>query len=240
MSAPIAALEAVEAGYGAARVLFGLDLSIGAAEVVTLIGRNGMGKTTAIRTLFGLLPVTGGRVVVRGRDMTGARPHRIARLGLGLVPEGRQIFPRLTVEENLLATAAAGTAAKGDRPPWGLDRVNRLFPRLSERRRNFGTELSGGEQQMLAIGRALMTNPELIVLDEATEGLAPVLRDEIWAAIATLKREGHAILIVDKNLDALMRLADRHVVIERGRVAWTGTTAALRAERAAVERFVEV
>ncbi len=232
---PIVALDAVDAGYGEARVLFGLSLAVHTGEVVTLMGRNGMGKSTTIRTLFGLVKPTAGRLLLRGRDRTGAAPHAIAREGLGLVPEGRQIFTRLTVDENLVATAST---ARGS--AWGIDAVHRLFPRLAERRRNMGDELSGGEQQMLAIGRALMTNPDLLVLDEATEGLAPVLRDEIWAALAKLKREGLAILVVDKHLEASMRLSDRHVVMEKGRIVWQGASADLATDRSLAARHLEL
>ena len=232
---PIAALDGVDAGYGEARVLFGLSLEIRAGEVVTLMGRNGMGKTTTIRSLFGLLTPTAGRLLIRGRDLTGAAPHTVARQGLGLVPEGRQIFTRLSVDENLIATAS--TARGG---AWTLEAVHRLFPRLAERRRNMGDELSGGEQQMLAIGRALMTNPDLLVLDEATEGLAPVLRDEIWAALARLKREGLAILVVDKHLEASMRLSDRHVVMEKGRIVWQGASSDLARDRSLATRHLEL
>ena len=231
----LAALESVDAGYGEARVLFGLSLAIHAGEVVTLMGRNGMGKSTTIRTFFGLVRPTAGRVVIDGRDMTGRPPHAIARLGLGLVPEGRQIFPRLSVDENLVATASTALGRR-----WTLDAVHRLFPRLAERRRNLGDELSGGEQQMLAIGRALMTNPRLLVLDEATEGLAPVLRDEIWAALTVLKGEGLAILVVDKHLEASMRLSDRHVVMEKGRIVWTGASTALAEDRTLATRHLEL
>ena len=228
-------LEGVHAGYGEARVVFDLDLEIAAGETVTLMGRNGMGKTTTIRTLFGLVRPTAGRILVRGRDMTAAPPHARAREGLGLVPEGRQIFPRLTVDENLVATASTRRGAA-----WTIDRVHGLFPRLSERRRNLGDALSGGEQQMLAIGRALMTNPDLLVLDEATEGLAPVLRDEIWAALGALKGEGLAILLVDKHLEASIRLSDRHVVMEKGRIAWAGPSRALAADRSLATRHLEL
>lgn len=229
----LARLEAIDAGYGEGQVLFQLDLAIAAGEMVTLMGRNGMGKTTAIRTLFGIVAPMAGRVLIGGRDMTRAAPHARARAGLGLVPEGRQIFPRLSVEENLVATASTiGGCA------WTLPAVYNLFPRLQERRRNLGDELSGGEHQMLAIGRALMTNPALLVLDEATEGLAPVLRDEIWAALAVLKREGLAILVVDKHLAASMRLSDRHVVMEKGRVAWTGASRDLEADATLATRHL--
>nr|WP_188583321.1 ABC transporter ATP-binding protein [Azorhizobium oxalatiphilum] len=229
------ALEGVEAGYGPAQVLFGVSFAVNAGEVVTLMGRNGMGKSTTLRTLFGLLPARAGRILINGADLTGAPPHRIASAGLGYVPEGRQIFPRLTVEENLVATASPGRGHG-----WTLARVYALFPRLEERRRNMGPELSGGEQQMLAIGRALMTNPDLLVLDEATEGLAPVIRADIWTALAALRAEGLAILVVDKNLEALLRLADRHVVMEAGRVTWTGSTAEVQADPSLITRYLEV
>jgi branched-chain amino acid transport system ATP-binding protein len=221
------AVHDLSAGYGHSQVLSGIALSIGAGEVVTLLGRNGMGKTTTVRAIMGLLPAAGGallggRIAFEGTDLAGQPPHRVAQRGIGLVPEGRQVFPTLTVEENLTATARG--AAR-----WTLPAVYALFPRLRERRRNMGAQLSGGEQQMLAIGRALMTNPRLLILDEATEGLAPLIRAEIWAVLARLKAEGLAILLIDKNLAAVMRLADRHVVIEKGRVAWTGSTEALAA-----------
>jgi branched-chain amino acid transport system ATP-binding protein len=229
-------VEGLQAGYGAARVLFDIGFEVGAGEVVTLIGRNGMGKTTTVRAVMGLLPPRGGSVRFEGRVLTGAQPHRIAKAGIGLVPEGRQIFPTLTVEENLIATAADRHASG----KWTLPKVYDLFPRLRERRGNLGTQLSGGEQQMLAIGRALMTNPRLVILDEATEGLAPLVREVIWDALSRLKAEGHAILVIDKNIDALARLADRHVVIEKGRVVWSGTSAQLRADPAVKERFLHV
>lgn len=240
MTERLLTLDMIHAGYGAARVLFGVSLTIDAGEVVTLLGRNGMGKTTTIRAMFGLVTVTSGRVLLGDRDVTRAAPFLRARAGLGLVPEGRQVFPRLSVEENLIATARDRQAADTRQSSWTLERVYRLFPRLAERRRNMGNELSGGEQQMLAIGRALMTNPRLIVLDEATEGLAPVVRQEIWSAIRALKADGHAILIVDKNIEALLGFADRHIVIERGEVAWVGTTADLRADRESVQRYLAV
>jgi branched-chain amino acid transport system ATP-binding protein len=216
-------VEKLAAGYGAAQVLFDVSFAVGAGEVVTLLGRNGMGKTTTIRTLMGLLAPLGGRAAFDGQAILGLPPHRIAQMGLGLVPEGRQVFPTLTAEENLIATAAT----RFGRARWSLERVYGLFPKLAERRANMGNQLSGGEQQMLAIGRALMTNPKLLILDEATEGLAPLIRAEIWACLAALKREGQAILIVDKHLDALVTLADHHVVIEKGRVVWTGDSPAL-------------
>jgi branched-chain amino acid transport system ATP-binding protein len=225
-------LANLSAGYGASQVLFDISLEIGPGEVVTLLGRNGMGKTSTIRALMGLLPSVGGRIwggeVRLDGDLVAGQPaHRIARRGLGLVPEGRQVFPTLTVEENLVATAAnRGGAAV---PRWTLERVYDFFPRLRERRSNLGSRLSGGEQQMVAIGRALMTNPRLLILDEATEGLAPLIRAEIWSVLAKLKAEGQAILLIDKNLGAVLRLADRHTVIEKGRTVWTGTSAELQA-----------
>ena len=225
-------VEGLSAGYGGARALFGLGFRVSAGEVVTLLGRNGMGKTTAVRAVMGLLPsvggrLLGGRIAVDGAPVAGLPPHRVAQRGLGLVPEGRQVFPNLTVEENLTATAANRSGAAA--PRWTLTEVYALFPRLKERRGSAGAKLSGGEQQMLAIGRALMTNPRLLILDEATEGLAPLIRAEIWAVLAKLKTEGQAILLIDKNLAAVLRLADRHVVIERGRAVWTGTSAELEA-----------
>ncbi|MGR3459051.1 MAG: ABC transporter ATP-binding protein [Pseudooceanicola nanhaiensis] len=225
-------VSGLEAAYGESRILFGIDLNVGQGEVVTLLGRNGMGKTTTVKSIFGLLRPRGGCVKVDGQDLTGAEPHRLALAGLGLVPEGRQVFPTLTVEENLRATARPGK--------WTLKRIYDLFPRLEERRRNMGTQLSGGEQQMLAIGRALMTNPRLMVLDEATEGLAPLIRADIWACLARLKAEGEAILVIDKNVDALTKFADRHVVIEKGRVVWTGTTQEILATPEVKDRFLHV
>jgi branched-chain amino acid transport system ATP-binding protein len=213
-------LEALRASYGAAPALFGVDLEVAAGEVVALMGRNGMGKTTTVRAIFGLVTLDAGRVWFEGRDISGAPPYVRARRGLGLAPEGRQIFPTLTVEENLLAAAVASG-------PWSLNAVYGLFPRLSERRRHFGDQLSGGEQQMLAIGRALVTNPKLVVLDEATEGLAPLIRAEIWSCLAELKRQGQSILVIDKNLRALATLADRGFVIEKGRIVWCGDGARL-------------
>ena len=219
-------LEGVVAGYGESQVLNGIGFGVGAAQVVTLLGRNGMGKTTTVRAIMGLIRPSAGHIHFDGQEITGAAPYRIAQRGIGLVPEGRQIFPTLTVEENLVATAAnrAGGTAR-----WDLPAIYALFPRLAERRRQSGAKLSGGEQQMLAIGRALMTNPRLLVLDEATEGLAPLIRAEIWQVMAKLRAEGQAILLIDKNLAAVMRLADWHVVIEKGRVVWQGDSAALAA-----------
>lgn len=214
-------VEGLEAAYGESRILFGVDFNVNAGEVVTLMGRNGMGKTTTINTLFGLLRPRAGSIRIDGVEFAGAAPHRIATAGLGLAPEGRQIFPTLTVQENLVATARSPGAAGGK---WTLERIYQLFPRLAERRRNMGDQLSGGEQQMLAIGRALMTNPRLLVLDEATEGLAPLVREDIWSCLRHLKEEGEAILVIDKNVDALTRFADRHMVMEKGRIVWRGDT----------------
>jgi branched-chain amino acid transport system ATP-binding protein len=228
-------VQNLAAGYGPARVLFDVSFAVGAGEVVTLLGRNGMGKTTTIRTLMGLLPARGGMADFDGEGLLGRPSYRIAQRGLGLVPEGRQIFPTLSVQENLVATAAArhGTTQ------WTLPRIYELFPRLAERRTNMGNQLSGGEQQMLAIGRALMTNPKLLILDEATEGLAPLIRAEIWACLGRLKREGQAILLVDKHLDALAKIADRHVVIEKGHTVWTGTSAELRADASIKTKYLQ-
>ncbi|MBB4287167.1 ABC transporter ATP-binding protein [Roseospira goensis] len=229
MTAPLLALEGVAAAYGRTPVLFGVDLTVPAGEVVALMGRNGMGKTTTVRTIMGLMPATAGRVVWRGRDLAGLAPHRIAHLGLGLVPEGRRVFPTLTVRETLVATARPPAPGSATGEPWTLDRVHGLFPRLAERADSLGGQLSGGEQQMLAIGRALMTNPALLILDEATEGLAPVIRDQIWAVLGRLKAEGLSILVIDKTVSALARVADRMAILEKGRVVWTGTPAALLA-----------
>jgi branched-chain amino acid transport system ATP-binding protein len=225
-------LDRLQAGYGGSQVLFDVSLDVGPGEVVTLLGRNGMGKTTTIRAIMGLLPTAGGRiwggeVRLDGAVVSGQPPHLIAQRGLGLVPEGRQVFPTLTVEENLLATAA--NRSGGGAPRWTLDAVYAFFPRLKERRGNAGGKLSGGEQQMVAIGRALMTNPRLLILDEATEGLAPLIRAEIWSVLAKLKAEGQAILLIDKNLAAVLKLADRHSLIEKGRIVWSGTSAELEA-----------
>jgi branched-chain amino acid transport system ATP-binding protein len=226
----------LSAFYGPAQALFNITFSVNAGEVVTLIGRNGMGKTTTISTLMGIVQARSGSATFDGQSLTGLPSYRIAQAGLGLVPEGRQIFPTLSVEENLVATAAA----RFETARWTLDRIYEFFPRLEERRRNMGNQLSGGEQQMLAIGRALMTNPKLLILDEATEGLAPIIRSEIWACLAKLKGEGQAILLVDKHLDAIKKLADRHVVIEKGNVVWTGTTAELAADPTVRQRYLQV
>ena len=229
-------IEGLEAGYGEAQVLFGIDLDIAAGEVLALLGRNGMGKTTTIKSIFGLLPTRAGRIVFEGHDLTGNPPYAIARHGLGLVPEGRHVFPTLTVEENLVATAASRFGAA----KWTLDTVYLFLPRLAERRRNLGSQLSGGEQQMLAIGRALMTNPKILVLDEATEGLAPLIRTEIWACLARLKADGEAILVIDKSIGALLRLADHLAVVEKGRIVWRGNSDGLRADPSIADRYLHV
>ncbi|MEL6872758.1 MAG: ABC transporter ATP-binding protein [Pseudomonadota bacterium] len=216
-------LSDVEAGYGAAKVLHGVSFEIGQGEAVALMGRNGMGKTTTVRTIFGLLPVMGGDIVLEEASLTALRPPQIAKRGLALVPEGRRIFPNLTAEENLQAGATAGS-------PWSVERVMTLFPALEKRRSAMGNLLSGGEQQMLAIGRALMTGPRLIVLDEATEGLAPVIRDQIWETLQALKAEGLAILIIDKNLAQMQRFVDRFHVLEKGTIRWFGDAEAVTRE----------
>ncbi|WP_162060669.1 ABC transporter ATP-binding protein [Undibacterium sp. KW1] len=232
-------IENVVASYGHAQALFGVTLDVREGEVVTLLGRNGMGRSTTIKCLFGLLPIQKGNICFAGTDLQSSASHVIARLGLGLVPEGRQIFPNLTVEENLVATAR--TSKKNTRSsPWTLNRVYEFFPRLKERRSNQGWQLSGGEQQMLAIGRALMTNPRLLVLDEATEGLSPLIRQEIWAALKILKNEGLSQIVIDKNIKSLLNLADRHFVMEKGRIVWTGTSANLSNESDIIHRYLGV
>jgi branched-chain amino acid transport system ATP-binding protein len=226
----------LETSYGRSQVLFKISIDIGASQVVSLLGRNGMGKTTTVRSIMGLLRPRGGEVRFDGVAVTGLAPYRIAQTGIGLVPEGRQIFPTLTVEENLVATASARTGTRR----WTLDTVYDLFPRLKERRSNLGTQLSGGEQQMLAIGRALMTNPKLLILDEATEGLAPLIRAEIWACLKRLKGERQSILVIDKNIGALASFADRHVIIEKGRSVWTGTSDELMTDTRLKDRYLHV
>jgi branched-chain amino acid transport system ATP-binding protein len=228
-------VEGLKTSYGQSQVLFGIDLEVRRGEVVTLLGRNGMGKTTTIRSIMGMTAPQAGRIVFEGRELRGLSSFRIAKLGLGLVPEGRGIFPSLTVWENLTATASPGPSGM---PRWTTDAVIELFPWVRERRYQMGGQLSGGEQQMLAIARALMTNPELLILDEATEGLAPIIRGEIWKVLRKLKRGGQSILLVDKNLKVLARLADRHYVLERGRVRWSGDSRALGKDYEAIRRVV--
>jgi branched-chain amino acid transport system ATP-binding protein len=222
MSAPLLAISGLESGEG---------------EVVSLMGRNGMGKTTTVRALMGLLPATAGEIRFDGLQLAGTPPFRRAQAGIGLVPEGRQIFPTLTVEENLSATAAQ---RPGKAPQWDLARIYDFLPRLAERRHHFGDQISGGEQQMLAIGRALMTNPRLLVLDEATEGLAPLIRREIWDRLAALKRDGLSILVIDRTVEALLDLCDRHLVLEKGRVVWQGTSKELAADPTVRDRYLSV
>jgi branched-chain amino acid transport system ATP-binding protein len=232
-------IDGLEASYGHAQALFGVSLALEAGQVVTLLGRNGMGRSTTIKCLFGLLSPKAGSMVFGGQSLARMASHDIARLGLGLVPEGRQVFHNLTVEENLVATARAPRS--GNRlEPWTLERVYHFFPRLQERRTNLGWQLSGGEQQMLAIGRALMTNPRLLVLDEATEGLAPIIRTEIWGVLAALKREGLSQIVIDKNIGALLKLADRHFVLERGGVVWEGDSPQLRAAPEIIHQYLGV
>jgi branched-chain amino acid transport system ATP-binding protein len=233
---PLLEVVGAEASYGTLPVLFGVDLAIEPGEAVTLLGRNGMGKTTTVRCIVGLLKVTSGMIRFEGQRIDGWTPDRVGRAGIALVPEGRRIFPNLSVRENLFAFAAN----RGGVPPWTLERVYALFPRLAERAGNMGLELSGGEQQMLAIGRALMTNPKLLILDEATEGLAPLLREEIWRVLAELSRSGLAILAIDKYVDRLVKLCGRHTILERGRVAWAGASAELAADRGLWERYLGV
>jgi branched-chain amino acid transport system ATP-binding protein len=234
---PLLEVEGVQAGYGTLPVLFGVDLTIMPGEAVTLLGRNGMGKTTTVRCIVGLLKTRSGSIRLDGRRINGWPADRIGRAGIALVPEGRRIFPNLSVRENLVAFAADRSGAD---TPWTLERVFALFPRLKERAGNMGLELSGGEQQMLAIGRALMTNPKLLILDEATEGLAPLLRQEIWRVLAELSRSGLAILAIDKYVDRLVSLCRRHTILERGRVAWAGASDELAADRRLWERYLGV
>jgi branched-chain amino acid transport system ATP-binding protein len=223
--------------YGASQALFGVTLGIGESAVVTLLGRNGMGKSSTIRSIMGLTPIHSGTIEFSGRQTHRLPSHRIARLGIGLVPEGRQIFPNLTVRENIIATAANNQQAQD---PYSLDDILTIFPRLGDRLKHYGNQLSGGEQQMLAIGRALMINPKLLILDEATEGLAPLIRKEIWHCLQNLKDKGLAILIVDKNIDALMALADHHYIMEKGIIAWHGSTEELRANPYLRSRYLGV
>jgi len=225
-------VRSLETAYGRSQVLFGVSLEIAASQVVSLLGRNGMGKTTTVRSIMGITPARGGNISFDGKPIDKLPSYRIAQAGLGLVPEGRQVFPNLTVRENLVATARKG--------PWSLERVFELFGHLKERRNNYGNQLSGGEQQMLAIGRALMTNPRLLILDEATEGLAPLIRAEIYRSIERLKAEGLSILVIDKDVKALTRVADRHYVLEKGRVVWSGSSTELAADGNVQHRYLGV
>ena len=230
-------VQKLETAYGASQVLFGLDFHIDAGEVVTLLGRNGMGKTTTVRSIMGLTRARGGAISFRGQRIERERADRIARSGIALVPEGRQIFPNLSVRENLVAFYENRS---GRADPWTPAKVLEFFPRLAERIDHMGNQLSGGEQQMLAIGRALVTNPHLLILDEATEGLAPLVREEIWKCLGRLREAGQTILVIDKYIERLVRLADRHTIIERGRVAWRGTSAELDADRGLWHRYLGV
>jgi branched-chain amino acid transport system ATP-binding protein len=234
---PLLQVDCIETCYGMSQVLFGLSLSVRAGEMVSLMGRNGMGKTTTIRSIMGLTRARAGNIRFGGEEVRELPSYRIAKLGIGLVPEGRQIFPNLTVRENLVAASANRLNASD---PWTLEKVHTLFPRLAERSANMGNQLSGGEQQMLAIGRALMTNPKLLILDEATEGLAPLIRQEIWDCLSMLKARGQSILVIDKNVEHLTRICDRHTIIERGRTVWSGTSAELMAEPDLQHRYLGV
>ena len=230
-------IENLQAAYGRSQVLLGVNLEVYSGTVVSLLGRNGMGKTTTIRSLLGITQASSGRVRFSGQEVQQWPAYRISRLGIGLVPEGRQIFPLLTVRENLLATAANRHNLNS---AWDLQKVYDLFPILQNRRDQLGKSLSGGEQQMLAIGRALMTNPKLLILDEATEGLAPLIRDEIWRVLESLKEQGQSILLIDKNLEQLMRLVDQHFLMERGRIVWEGTSKELRQNPELIRRYLGV
>jgi branched-chain amino acid transport system ATP-binding protein len=230
-------LENVETCYGLSQVLFGMSLQVRAGEMVALMGRNGMGKTTTVRSIMGLTRARAGAIRFGGQDIRDLPSFRIAQLGIGLVPEGRQIFPNLTVRENLVAASAN---RRGNADPWTLDKIHALFPRLAERGGNMGGTLSGGEQQMLAIGRALMTNPRLLILDEATEGLAPLIRDEIWNCLSMLKSKGQSVLVIDKNVEHLTRIVDRHTIVERGRAVWSGSPEELIAQPELQHRYLGI
>ena len=230
-------VDAIETSYGSSQVLFGLSLEVQEGQVVTLMGRNGMGKTTTVRSIMGQAPAHGGSITFDGVELTKMEDYMIAQLGLGLVPEGRQVFPNLTVRENLVATAENRS---GSSDPWTLDKVLDLLPRLAERRDAMGQQLSGGEQQMVAIGRALMTNPKMLILDEATEGLAPLIRIEIWRCLEGLRARGQSILVIDKNIDTLARIGDHHYIVERGRVVWEGNSSQLQANDEIKLRYLGV
>lgn len=239
-SAPLLEARGIEAGYGASQVLFGIDIDIRPGEVVALLGRNGMGKSTLLKVLTGTLKPSRGNVRFGGEEIGGARPDAIARGGMAIVPEGRHVFPNLSVDEHLRAFARPASESASRAPRWTTETLYALFPRLAERKRHAGNQLSGGEQQMLAIARALSTHPRLLILDEATEGLAPVIREEIWRCLAMLKAEGEAILVIDKYVQRLLPLADRHLIVERGRVVWHGDSAALDADRGLWTRYLGV
>ena len=239
MADPLLEVRGLTAAYGRSQVLFGIELEVGAGEMTSLLGRNGMGKTTTVYSIMGLVPPLGGSVRMAGRELSGQPPWRIGQAGIGLVPEARQVFPNLSAHENLVATARARRDGVGG-DGWTAERVYELFPALAERRGTPGALLSGGEQQMLSIGRALMTNPVLLILDEATEGLAPLVRREIWTCLAQLKAAGQSILIIDKNIDDLTRIADRHFILEKGRIVWSGTSGKLRSSPDAVARHIGI
>jgi len=230
-------IDNIESSYGASQVLFGISLEVGVGEVVTLLGRNGMGKTTTIRSIMGLLYPHAGGIYFKGNKIDGYPSFKVAQAGLGLVPEGRQIFPNLSVYENLISTAANRGNKK---EPWTVEKILSLFPLLADRQSNAGSQLSGGEQQMLAISRALMTNPDLLILDEATEGLAPLVRDDIWRVLAQLKSAGQSILVIDKNVEALTKIADKHFIIEKGVVVWSGNSKELREDEELQHRYLGV
>ncbi|OUM02222.1 ABC transporter ATP-binding protein [Variovorax sp. JS1663] len=243
MSNSILEVEALQTFYGDSQVLFGVSLGIQAGEMHTLLGRNGMGKTTTVRSIFGLTPCRGGSVRFLGHRIDRLSADKVGRLGIALVPEGRQIFPNLSVRENLVAFARAGAKTEGRGPGserWTLDRIYAVFPRLREREKNMGNQLSGGEQQMLAIGRALMTNPRLLILDEATEGLAPLIREEIWRCLELLRAAGQTVLVIDKYVDRLIKIADRHTIVERGQVAWQGSSGQLSSDPQLWQRYIGV
>lgn len=227
----------IESSYGASKVLFGVSMQVGQGELVTLIGRNGMGKTTTVKTIMGAISPKAGTITFRGHEIQGAPSYKVGRAGISVVPEGRQIFPNLTVRENLVATARKPDNGLN---VWTLEKIYDMFPRLKEREKNLGSNLSGGEQQMLAIGRALLTNPELLILDEATEGLAPLARAEIWKALQQLKSTGLALIVIDKNIGPLLRLADRHYVMEKGRIVWQGVSNELRDHPEILQEYVGV
>ncbi len=230
-------VQGLETSYGLSQVLFGVSLRIEAGQVATLLGRNGMGKTTTVHSIMGMIPGKGGRISFESKSLAGQPSYRIAQAGIGLVPEGRQIFPNLTVRENLVATAAN---RRNEKDPWTLEKVFDLFGNLQERKNHYGNQLSGGEQQMLAIGRALMTNPRLLILDEATEGLAPLIRAEIYRAIQRLKAAGLSILVIDKDVRSLIRIADVHYMLEKGRVVWSGDSKQLAASEDVQHRYLGV
>lgn len=237
MSTPLLAVKQLRVAYGASQVLFDVDVQVRAGEVIGLLGRNGMGKTTLIRSIIGLKDIQSGSVAFEGQPVQGDRPDAIARLGVAVVPEGRQVFPKLSVDEHLSAFSNT-RHARGK--PWTPEAVYALFPRLAERKNNMGNQLSGGEQQMLAIGRALVTNPKLLIFDEATEGLAPLIREEIWRCIEQLRQAGQTLIVVDKYVSRLVRIADRHVILEKGKVAWQGSSSALASDQALWHRYLGV